>query len=231
LPYCNDARLSTPAKAYRAGEAGTGQPAARCKVGGARFAAFIVAYLLAQCTHADVIYVCNTQQDYISISDSEHAKTEPVEEQAEIIPASDDFHPDARDRDTNWTESGPMVRRCHLSSGDYVVMFDTYRTGAQDGGLPGGDFHMAVEIRHDQHTVLARTVVARCEIPHPQGALCKAAWVAEIRLSGRTGHVQLLRLIYLLNDQPGLNGLDASCNFPGTASRSGQRNRGRTTVT
>jgi len=179
LPYCNDARLSIPAKAHHAGEARARKPAARCTVGGVRTAAFFVAYLLAQCAYADVIYVCNPQQDYISISDSDHAKTEPVEEQAEIIPVSDDFHPDARDRDTSWTGSGPMVRRCHLSSGDYVVMVDSFRTGAQDGGLPGGDFQMAVEIRHDQHTVLARTVVARCEIPHPQGALCKSVAVAD----------------------------------------------------
>jgi len=43
-----------------------------------------------------------------------------------------------------------------------------------------------------------------------------------MQVSGRSGHVQLLRLIYLLNDQSGLNGLDASCNAPGTACRSGQ---------
>jgi hypothetical protein len=201
LLFRHDARPPIPTKAFKAAEADAVKPAVRFEIGSMRIAVLFVAYFLAQCAHADVIYECNAQQDYISILETEYAKTESVVGQTEIIPGSDGFHSNLhtnrQDRYANQAGPRPVVRRCHLSSGDYIVQFYPFCTGDHPDGLSCGSDQVMVEIKRDEDTVLTRTVMGRCVIPHSEGVSCKDVWAAMIKLSGRTGHVNLMRFVYL----------------------------------
>lgn len=148
-----------------------------------RIAAFLLLYFLAPCVHADVVYVCNSQRDYIEIASGYYGKMEPVAAQAERISASD------------VRLATVIVRECHLSSGTYVIAFAAPRTEVHPAGAEGGDRRVTVQIKHEMNLALPDTVMGKCDIPQSEDVVCRDVWAVEIRLSGRTGHVQLLRLV------------------------------------
>jgi len=148
-----------------------------------RIAVFILFGTFAQTVHADVFYVCNPQRDYIEIADDYYDNLEPVAARAEAITPSD------------VSLAATTIRRCHPSSGNYVVVFTARRIENRRGGVDDHSLWVAVEIKRESDIVLPGTTMGKCDIPYSQDGICGDAWAAEIHVRGQTGRVQLLRLV------------------------------------
>lgn len=149
-----------------------------------RIAIFLLLSFLAPCAHADVFYLCDSGRDNISITDDSYATMEPVAAQAERVSASD------------VSDDKEIVRRCRLSSGIYVVTFALLSIEGQPVRVDDGHRRVSITIRHAADAVLPLAVMGRCDIPRSENAVCTDAWAVEVRLSGRTGAVRLLHLVY-----------------------------------
>jgi hypothetical protein len=156
--------------------------------------AFLILCFLGQTTHAaDVLFLCNTERDYIHVEDETYTKLIPAFGNHEVISTEDITIIDGEDRAAYRKGTKPIVKHCRLTSDNYVVTFDAHWINANLDGLDGGDSWVTVEIKNQKDTVLSRTVIGRCDNNSPGKSGCKDKWAVEVWLSHK--HLSLTRLV------------------------------------
>ena len=145
--------------------------------------------------HADVLYECNPNRDYIFVEEESYTALVGSSGNKEAVSAPDmtDVH---RQNGRAYRRGNiPIYKHCRLSSGDYVVKFDVHWINGHFHSMDGADDWVSVEVSNKRGKVLSRTVMGWRHNSRPATANCRDSWAIAIWLSGREGQERLTRLV------------------------------------
>lgn len=159
---------------------------------------FVFSLIFASQAKADVYYECNKDRDFILIAETEWgAKLASLteEKKKKVISTRDIIKTTTKGETAFRTGTIPILNRCRLSSGEYLVRFDAYWINGNILGLDGGDDWITVEIYKNKEIILPLTVLGFCSNERPPTKGCKNKWAVKVWLSGRYEKPTVTRIL------------------------------------